>query len=79
MTFAATAIAIECVGARPVFLDIDAETRCMDPSALEAAIGPATAAILPVHLHAMPAPMQAINAIARHHDLAVVEDCAQSH
>lgn len=47
MTFAATAIAVECVGARPVFVDIDAETRCMDPSALEAAIGPATAAILP--------------------------------
>lgn len=47
MTFAATAIAIESVGAKPIFVDIDADTRCMDPNALEAAIGPATAAICP--------------------------------
>jgi dTDP-4-amino-4,6-dideoxygalactose transaminase len=79
MTFAATAIAIESVGAKPIFVDIDADTRCMDPDALEAAIGPATAAIVPVHLHGIPAPMDAINSVARRHDLAVVEDCAQSH
>jgi UDP-N-acetyl-3-dehydro-alpha-D-glucosamine 3-aminotranferase len=79
MTFAATAIAIESVGAKPIFVDIDADTRCMDPSRLEAAIGPATAAIVPVHLHGIPAPMDAINSIARRHGLAVVEDCAQSH
>lgn len=79
MTFAATAIAIEAAGARPIFVDIDAHTRCMDPRALEAAIGPATAAIVPVHLHGVPALMDAISAVAQRHGLAVVEDCAQSH
>ncbi len=79
MTFAATALAIEAVGARPVFVDVDPATRCMDPDALAAAIGPATAAIIPVHLHGHPAPMPAIGAIAARHGLAVVEDCAQAH
>jgi dTDP-4-amino-4,6-dideoxygalactose transaminase len=79
MTFAATAIAIAEIGAKPVFVDVDADTRCMDPAALEAAIGPATAAIVPVHLHGIPAPMDKIIAIAQRHGLAVVEDCAQSH
>jgi dTDP-3-amino-3,4,6-trideoxy-alpha-D-glucose transaminase len=79
MTFAATAISIEAVGAKPVFVEIDADTRCMDPSTLEAAIHPVTAAIVPVHLHGAPAPMEAISAIAKRHRLAVVEDCAQSH
>ena len=78
MTAVATASAIESTGAEPVFVDID-PTRCMDPAALEAAIGPATAAILPVHLHGHPAPMRQIMRIAERHKLAVVEDCAQSH
>jgi dTDP-4-amino-4,6-dideoxygalactose transaminase len=79
MTFAATAAAIELVGARPVFVDVDPVTRCMDPRALEAVIGPATVAILPVDLHGCPADMDAINAVARRHGLAVLADCAQSH
>ena len=79
MTFAATALAIEAVGARPVFVDVDPATRCMDPDALAAAIGPATAAIIPVHLHGHPAPMPAMGAIAARHGLAVIEDCAQAH
>lgn len=79
MTFAATAAAIELVGARPVFVDVDPVTRCMDPRALEAAIGPATVAILPVDLHGFPADMDAINDVARRHGLAVLADCAQSH
>ena len=79
MTFAATALAIEAVGAKPVFVDVDPATRCMDPAALAAAIGPATAAIIPVHLHGHPAPMPAIGAIAARHGLAVIEDCAQAH
>jgi dTDP-3-amino-3,4,6-trideoxy-alpha-D-glucose transaminase len=78
MTAVATASAIESVGAKPVFVDID-HTRCMDPAALEAAISPATAAILPVHLHGHPAPMERIMRIAERRGLAVVEDCAQSH
>jgi dTDP-4-amino-4,6-dideoxygalactose transaminase len=79
MTFVATAVAIESVGAKPVFVDVDPETRCMDPGALSAAIGFATTAILPVHLHGIPAAMEAIGALAERHGLAVVEDCAQSH
>lgn len=79
MTFAATAAAIELVGARPVFVDVDPVTRCMHPRALEAAIGLATAAILPVDLHGCPADMDAINDVARRHGLAVLADCAQSH
>jgi dTDP-4-amino-4,6-dideoxygalactose transaminase len=79
MTFAATAAAIELIGARPVFVDVDPATRCMDPRALEAAIGPATAAILPVDLHGCPADMIAINAVAQRQGLAVLADCAQSH
>jgi len=79
MTFAATAIAITSIGAKPVFVDIDERTRSMCPGALESAIGSATTAIMPVHLHGVPADMDAINAVARRHNLAVVEDCAQSH
>jgi len=79
MTFAATALAITAIGAKPVFVDVDERTRSMCPTALQSAIGPATAAILPVHLHGIPADMDAIDAIARRHNLAVVEDCAQSH
>jgi dTDP-3-amino-3,4,6-trideoxy-alpha-D-glucose transaminase len=79
MTFAATALAIEAVGAKPVFVDVDPATRCINPDALAAAIGPATAAIIPVHLHGHPASMPAICAIAARHGLAVIEDCAQAH
>lgn len=79
LTFAATALAIETVGATPVFVDVDPVTRCMDVDALSAAIGPATVAILPVHLHGHPASMTQISAIAARHGLAVIEDCAQAH
>jgi dTDP-3-amino-3,4,6-trideoxy-alpha-D-glucose transaminase len=79
MTFPATAAAIEAVGAIPIFVDVDPATRCIDPGLVGAAVGPNTTAIVPVHLHGFPAPMEPLLAIARHHDLAVVEDCAQSH
>lgn len=79
LTFSAAALAIEATGATAVFVDVDRETRCMDPAAMEAAIGPATAAILPVHLHGVPAAMGDIMRIARWRGIAVVEDCAQSH
>jgi dTDP-3-amino-3,4,6-trideoxy-alpha-D-glucose transaminase len=79
MTFPATATAIEAVNAVPVFVDVDPNTRCIDPICLAAAIGPATTAIVPVHLHGFPAPMEPIMQIAARHGLAVVEDCAQSH
>jgi len=79
MTAVATAIAIEEAGGIPRFVDIDPATRCMDPLTLAAAIGPRTAAIVPVHLHGFPAPMDAILAVARPRGLLIIEDCAQAH
>jgi dTDP-4-amino-4,6-dideoxygalactose transaminase len=78
-TFVATAWAINYVGATPVFVDIDAQRRTLDPAKLEAAISPRTKAIIPVHIFGTPADMDAINAIARKHNLPVVEDAAQAH
>lgn len=77
-TFFATAEAICYVGAKPVFVDIDPHTFNLDPTLVEAAITPATRALLPVHLFGQPAPMEALMAIADKHGLKVVEDCAQS-
>jgi dTDP-4-amino-4,6-dideoxygalactose transaminase len=76
---ACTALACMMVGARPVFADIDARRLTIDPAAIEAAVTPKTAAILPVHLYGQPADMRAIMAIAQARGLAVIEDCCQSH
>ncbi len=73
-TFFATVEAIFMAGARPVFVDIDPITFTMDASQLEAKITPRTKAIIPVHLYGRLANMDAIMAIARRHDLRVVED-----
>lgn len=77
-TFIATAEAIRYVGAIPVYVDIRADTFNLDPELIEAAITEKTRAILPVHLFGQPADMDAIMAIAKKHDLLVIEDCAQS-
>lgn len=77
-TFIATTEAIGMVGATPVFVDIDLATFNMDPARIEEAITPRTRAILPVHLYGQPCDMDAIMAIAREHDLRVIEDCAQA-
>jgi dTDP-4-amino-4,6-dideoxygalactose transaminase len=74
-----TALAILAVGARPVFADIDAHRLTIDPNAIEAAVTPRTAAILPVHIYGQSADMAAIMRIASRHGLAVVEDCCQAH
>src|ERR1044072_3972942 len=79
MTFIATAWAISCVGARPVFVDIDPLRRTLNPDKLEAAITARTKAIIPVHLYGMPAEMDRIMAIAEQHGLPVIEDAAQAH
>jgi len=79
MTFVATTAAILYVGATPVFVDVDPDTYTMDASQVEAAITERTKAILPVHLYGQPADMDAISAIARRHDLLVIEDAAQAH
>lgn len=78
-TFMATAEAITCCGARPVFVDIDEETYTMDAAQLEQAITPRTKAIVPVHLFGQVADMDAILEIARRHSLPVVEDACQAH
>lgn len=77
-TFIATAEAIAYVGATPVFVDIDPVTYNLDAGAVAAAITPATRAIVPVHLFGMPSDMPRITALAEEHDLAIIEDCAQS-
>src|ERR1017187_624377 len=78
-TFIAPAWAISYVGAKPVFVDIDPVRRTLDPAKLEKAITPRTKAAIVVHIFGMPADMDAINAIATKHKLAVVEDAAQAH
>jgi len=79
LSAAYTALACMMVGARPVFADIDPRRLTIDPAAIESAITPRTAAILPVHLYGQPADMRAIAAIAARHGLAIVEDCCQAH
>jgi perosamine synthetase len=78
-SFAATANAVRLVGAEPVFADIDPDSFCLAPEAVEAAIGPRTAAIMPVHLYGHPAAMDRLRAIAERHGLALVEDACQAH
>lgn len=73
MTAVGTAVGIANAGGLPRFIDVDAETRCMDTTALSAAITSNTKAIVPVHLHGFPAPIRDIIAIARSHDLIVVD------
>lgn len=77
-TFIATPESIAKCGARPVFADIDSRTYNIDPEQIEAKITSKTKAILPVHLYGQPATMERIMAIAKRHNLKVVEDCAQA-
>ncbi len=79
LTFAGSAQAVLHCGAQPRFVDIDPRTRCIDTSATAEAVNRRTAAIMPVHLFGHPADMPAVMALAARHQLAVVEDCAQSH
>ena len=76
-TFIATLGAIVATGARPVFVDVDAQHN-LDPGRIAAAITPRTRAIVPVHLWGNPANMHAIGEIAERRRLAVVEDACQS-
>lgn len=77
-TFFATAGAVVRVGATPVFVDIDPQTFNLDPDKIEAALSKNTKAIIAVHLFGQCADMDAINAVAKSHGLAVVEDAAQA-
>lgn len=78
-TYIATWLAVSYAGARPVPVEPDIRTFNLDPERIEAAITPATRAIMPVHLYGQPADMDPINAIAQRHGLKVVEDAAQAH
>jgi dTDP-4-amino-4,6-dideoxygalactose transaminase len=78
-TFVATAMAVMHQGATPVFCDVDPRTYNLDPARLEERITERTRAIMPVHLHGLPADMDEIRAVAARHRLAVIEDAAQSH
>ncbi len=78
-TFLSTATAVIECNAVPVFADIDLHTFNLDPTAVEAAITPRTKAIIPVHFAGQPADMRSIMAIAKKHNLFVVEDAAHAH
>lgn len=77
-TFVATAEAVGIVGAKPVFVDINADTFNIDPAKIENAITPKTKAIVPVHLYGQPAQMDMILDIAKRHNLFVIEDACQA-
>jgi len=79
MTFIATVSAIDYAGATPVFVDIDPVTLNIDPSLIEAKISSRTKAIVPVHLHGLPADLDPILEIADRYGLIVIEDAAQAH
>jgi len=78
MTFCASVNAIIHAGLTPVLADVDPLTQNIDPATIEAAITPRTRAILPVHFAGRPCEMDSIMAIARQHDLVVIEDCAHA-
>ena len=79
LTFVATANAVTYCGAKPVFVDVEAETWTIDPTLIEAKITPRTKGIMVVHLFGHPADMETIGAVARRHGLFVLEDAAQAH
>ena len=78
-TFKATVSAILYVGAKPVYVDIDKDTFCMDVNAVESMITERTKCIIPVHLFGNAVDMVTLMEIANRHNIPVVEDCAQAH
>ena len=78
ISYTATASAVLLFNSIPVFADVDPDSFCIDPAAIERAITPRTRAIMPVHLTGNVADMDAILATARRHKLVVIEDAAQA-
>lgn len=77
-TYIATTEVVALLRLKPIFVDVDPRTFCMDVNALERAITPKTRAIVPVHLYGQPAAMDEIMTLANRHGLYVVEDNAQA-
>ena len=77
-TFIATTEVIALLGLKPIFVDVDKDTFCIDPALIEASITPKTKAIVPVHLYGQTSNMEEIMAIANKHNLYVLEDNAQA-
>lgn len=78
-SYIASSLSIVALGAIPVFADVDPQTLHIIPEAIEAALTPRAKAVVVVHLWGMPADIEPIMQVARRHNLAVVEDCAQAH
>lgn len=78
-TFVATASAVLFAGALPVMVDVRADTCCIDPDLVEAAITPRTKAIIAVHMGGHPADLDRLSKIARDHNIALVEDSSHAH
>lgn len=78
-TYIATWLAVSYAGATPIPVEPDERTYNIDPLRIEAAITPRTKAIIAVHLYGQPADMDAINSVAKKHNLKVIEDAAQAH
>ena len=79
LSFVATGNAVLQTGFIPVFVDVDRKTLNIDPEKIEEKITAKTKGIMPVHLMGKPADMDAINVIAKRHDLYVIEDAAEAH
>ncbi|MGF0171716.1 DegT/DnrJ/EryC1/StrS family aminotransferase [Streptomyces sp. Marseille-Q5077] len=78
-TYIATWLSVSAAGATPVPVEVDPATHLLDPARVEAAITPATRAVMPVHLYGQAADLDALRRTAVAHGLAVVDDAAQAH
>jgi perosamine synthetase len=79
LTFAATAHTVLQVGAAPVLCDVEAETWCLDPRAVERAVTPRTRVIVPVHLFGYPQDLDPLRPLARAQGIRLLEDAAEAH
>lgn len=79
LTFASPANAALYVGAKPVIVDVQQDSWCIDPDEIEKAITKRTKAVIVVHLYGQPCDMDRIMAIAKKHKLIIIEDCAEAH
>lgn len=79
LTFIATANAVAYTGAKPIMVDVENDTWCIDPESIKKSITTRTKAIIPVHLYGHPANMDEINKISKEHGLYVIEDAAEAH